>query len=178
MPSEIDSAKDNRLILVLCQNAAKICRMLSEVLTYCSYSTGDGTAVKNADFILSDDPELSCDGMIRETVLFDETVSVEKELLLFQNKITSYECSVNLKEEGLSVVTYSPDHYSADVRCRNLSGNGSSNVFDVIANGILSRVQADKEKYSVEDVLVCTAVLTASGLPLASVLGFFIKNSR
>ena len=73
------------------------------------------------------------------------------------------------------MISFSGENYSADVACRNISTQGDITVFDIVSGGILSRVRINSSIYSVSDVLVCTAVLIAAGIPIASVTGYFKK---
>ena len=174
MTNRMKTVQNPRLILAVCQNARRISEILSDILNYCSYNTCIDSFSENTDFILSTKSGTECpEGVIADTVIFDQSVSNEV-FSGFKKKVTSYEHFYSVhKEEPISVITYSLDHYSADVTFRNIKEQNETTVFEIIVNGILSRVRINNRRYSLEEVLQCTAVLTATGIPLASIISFF-----
>ncbi|MBQ3928529.1 MAG: hypothetical protein II711_00350 [Clostridia bacterium] len=181
MMTRTGTVPTSRMILIACGNAKRISRVMEDILSSCSYNVKTDDFEGNTDFVIyvcADGSHIP-DGLIPEVVVFDEANRIEENCLeSFKYKITSYECysryyHEEMTEKSTSFITYSPDNYSADITCRNLCNSDNMAMFDVIANGILSRVHISRDDYTVEDVLLCTAALTAEGMPLDSVLGYF-----
>ncbi len=177
MTNRLKTVQNPRLILIAGKNSKRIAGIVSDILNYCSYNTCIDDFSENTDFVIENpESDADCpDNIIADTLLFDENSAIPSGRMSdFREKVTSYENAMKLfGEESEGIITYSADNYGADVACRNLSESDGTTSFDIIGNGILSRVNIIDGKYSVEEVLACTGVLLAAGLPLASILGFF-----
>ncbi len=177
MTKEIKTVQNPRLILVLCENAERISEIISDILNNCSYNTCIDRFTENTDFIISGRicaAECSED-IIADTVVFDKYPNTVKDVVSkFKNRVTSYECCCGSHaDESVPALTYSRDNYSADITCRNIGNQKGKTVFDIIGSGILGRIRMNSESYTVDEVLLCTAVLTVTGVPLASILNYF-----
>lgn len=179
MTAQIKTVQYPKLILIDCTNQDKISKVLSDILNSCSFNTCIDGFSEHTDFVIAQyqrEAERS-DKIIPYTVVFDEKSELsDSDIEKFQKKVSTYEYAYKkYGDENTDVLTYSPNHYSADVTCRNVKVSGKDIVFEIIRSGILSRVHIKSNLYSVEEVLLCTAVLTATGIPLASVIGYFNK---
>lgn len=177
MTNRIKTVQTPRLIVFACNNGKRLGDIVSDILNYCKYNTCVNDFSENTDFVI-ENPDYSgnCpDNVISDAILFDENTDYSKEDIdKFRVRITSYENALHMYgEEPTGVITYSADNYGADVACRNITEKNGTKTFDIIGNGILSRVNMINGKYSVEEVLACTGVLLAAGLPLASILNYF-----
>lgn len=177
MTNRIKTVQNPRLILLACKNAERIGGMISDILNYCRYNTCINDFSENTDFVIENkgynDPHP--DGIIADTVLFDDSSNISTERISeFREKVTSYEYATELFGEDMNgVITYSADNYGADVACRNITENDGRLSFDIVGNGILSRINITEGKYTVDEVLACMGVLLAAGMPMASISGFF-----
>ena len=145
MTNRIKTVQCPRVILVATENGEKLAQMISEIMNYCTYNTVIDDFSENTDFVIeSEGFDVNCpENTVADTVVFDESCCI------------------------------SGENYGADVACRNMTSDGTRISFDLIGNGILSRLSFDSSRYTVEDVLACTGVLIATGMPMASVLNFF-----
>lgn len=177
MTNKLKTVQNPRLILVDCDNAFRISNIISDILNHCSYNTLIDCFLENTDFVIlthnkdySDFSEL-----IADTVVLDEkSESNENVITAFKNKVMSYEyCLYKYGEDVKGFTTYSYDHYDTDVMCKNIIVKGNITSFDIINDGILSRVRISTNMYSIKEVLVCTCILIATGIPIASILGYF-----
>ncbi len=177
MTNRLKTVRVPRLILVECENELKISQTISDILNYCSYNTTVNCFTENTDFIISTDRESVryAENIIPSTFVFDNDTDIQNKILSgFAKKVALYECCIGRYDEsGDDFLTYSSENYDADVTARNISVNGGATLFDIIDEGILSRVRLKGDKYSVNDVLICTAALVATGIPVASILGYF-----
>lgn len=173
MTNKIKTVQKPKLIFAACKGSEHIAELISDILDFCSYNTCIDEYSANTDFVIADYAfgDNLPEGVISETVIFDGTADINDEFLSkFRIKVASYEsCCERFGDRTDGILTYSTENYDADVTCRNLEGGGS---FDIIVNGILSRVDIG-EKYSAEDALICTSVLLATGIPLASIVEYF-----
>ena len=177
LTNRIKTVKYRRMIFFRCECAARICRLISDILNSCSYNTSIDDLSEETDFILycsEKVPELPAD-VIADTALVtpDNIGSVSD--MGFRRTVMRYEDIDESLEDDERMISFSGENYSADVACRNISTQGDITVFDIVSGGILSRVRINSSIYSVSDVLVCTAVLIAAGIPIASVTGYFKK---
>lgn len=177
MTNRIKTVQKPRLILVACKNSERMAHIISGILNFCSYNTCIDDFTQNTDFVIETNQYSGNDyeHVIPDTAVFDEESAAKSERLAeFRQKVTPYENAMKLfGEDPEDVITYSEDNYGADVACRNLSSSDGTTSFDIIGNGILGRVNIVSGKYSVDEVLACTGVLLAAGMPLASILGYF-----
>lgn len=177
MTNRIKTVQYPKLILVMCRNSEKIANLISDILNFCSYNTCIEDFSENTDYIIALSlTSCKCNGgYIADAALIDDTCENASELSDFRKIALPYEIAEDEFEEDSKLITYSADNYSADVACRSISLQGDSTVFDVVSGGVLSRARISSGEYSVDDVLSCSTVLIAAGVPLASVLGFFNK---
>lgn len=177
MTNRLRTVQNPKLILVECSEAVKISEIISDILNYCSYNTVVDSFDKNTDFIISTDRNsiIRYKNVITDTVVFDEKSEISEEVVsLFANRVTSYEhCFVRYNDSQEKILTYSCENYAAEVTARNISAEDNITSFDIIAQGILIRVRTGSKIYSVMEVLMCTAVLVAAGIPVASILRYF-----
>lgn len=173
MVDEVKTIRSPKWILLSCKNAEKISCLIVDILNDCSYRTCRNSVSENVDFIVTDNAEIP-KGVSAETIFFDGSVTLSENMIeMFTHKVSSYEYVCRrYGDEYRNIKTYSENHYSADVTCRNVDGR----EFDIIHGGILGRVRMKKNVYTVQDVLLCTAVLTATGIPLASVIEYFSRE--
>lgn len=175
--NRIKTVQNPRLIVIACNNGKRVGNIVSDVLNYCKYNTCINDFSQNTDFII-EDPEYKgghpCN-VIADTILFDDSSKLSCDSVMgFRSRVTPYENAMRIYGEDVKdVLTYSSEHYGADVACRNITEKNGSAAFDIIGNGILSRVNISEGKYSVDEVLACTGVLLAAGLPLASIINYF-----
>ncbi|MDD6488391.1 MAG: hypothetical protein PUG48_01055 [Clostridia bacterium] len=178
MTNRIKTVQNPKLILVACKNSERISGIISDILNFCCYNTCIDNFSENTDFIIKNHSEnftipkdtIAC------TVIFDGTLDLSDSVILkFRNKATSYEyCLKKYGEDVRTILTYSSENYDADVTYRNKSTDSDgAAVFDIIGTGILSRVHLKNSVFSIDEVLVCTAALIATGIPIASILGYF-----
>ena len=175
--NRIKTVQNPRLIVIACNNGTRVGDIVSDVLNYCKYNTCINDFSQNTDFVI-ENPDYTGEcprNVIADTILFDDDSKYKCECAKkFRSRVTSYENAMHLYGgEPQDVLTYSSEHYAADVACRNISRRNGKAVFDIIGNGILSRVNIKDGKYSVDEVLACTGVLLAAGLPLASIINYF-----
>lgn len=177
MTNRIKTVQNPRAILIACKNSKRIAEIISDILNFCSYNTCIDDFSQNTDFVIENrDYDDNCpENVIADTILFDGDCEIDEDRMMqFREKVTSYENAMRLYGDDFSgVITFSADNYGADVACRNVSEDNGTASFEIIGNGILSRVNIIDGKYSVEEVLACTGVLLAIGMPMASVLSFF-----
>lgn len=177
MTNSIKTVQNPRVILVALQSPERIMSLLSDILNVCSYNTCINDFSKNTDFVIASESfDSECpENAVADTVLFDGKCTVSSERLRdFRTRVTPYENAIDIYGcDPEDVVTYSAENYGADVAVRNLTKENGAASFDIIGNGILSRVNVIDSKYSVEDILICTGVLLAAGLPMASIIGYF-----
>ncbi len=174
MTNTIKTVQYPKLILVICRNHQRMVELIADVLNYCSFQTGVEELSDHIDFLISQDAAFAqTKGVIADTALVDETCKDLSVLAGFRRVTAPYEASFTESEKIRKLITYSADHYSAEVRCRHLEIQGEEAVFDVVCGGILSRVRINTALHTVEEVLACTSVLTAAGIPLAAILGYF-----
>ncbi len=177
MTNRIKTVQNPRLILLACENSARLADIISDILNYCSYNTCIDDFSQNTDFIIENGScKQECpENVIEDTVLFDDKSELTKEALSsFRERVAKYEDAMEMfGEESDKVITFSSENYGADVACRNYSKNSGTASFGLVGNGILSRVNIIDGKYTVDEILACTGVLLATGMPLASILGFF-----
>ncbi len=175
MTNGVKTVKYPRMILLNCGEADRLSEIISDILKFCSYNASVDGLEENTDYIISKsyDDIIDNDGIIADTVLSD--CVEENEILRFRRIVTPYEKAAESEESEKKLLTYSAENYSADVTCRNISTQGDSTVFDILSGGILSRVRINSSIYSVSEVLICTSVLIAAGIPLAAILSFFNK---
>ncbi len=177
MTNRIKTVQNPRLIVIACDNGKRVGDIVSDVLNFCMYNTCINDFSQNTDFVI-ENPEYKggCpENVIADTILFDDDSKYSGECVKkFRSRVTSYENAIQLYgEDPQDVLTYSSEHYGADVACRNISEKNGIAAFDIIGNGILSRVNISEGKYTVDEVLACTGVLLAAGLPLASIINYF-----
>lgn len=178
MTNRIKTVQNPKLILVACKNSERISGIISDILNFCHYNTCVDSFSENTDFIIANYSEKFTipKDIIADTVIFDGSSDLNDEIITkFRNRATSYEyCLKKYGEDVRNILTYSSENYDADVTYRNkgISPDGAA-VFDVIGTGILSRVRLENSVFSIDEVLVCTAVLIATGIPIASILGYF-----
>ncbi len=177
MTNRIKTVQNPRLIMIISENGKRIGDIVSDVLNFCSYNTCIDDFSQNTDFVI-ETPDYSGerpDNIIEDTVLFDSAPLDNEELFgKFRQRVTSYENAMELYgDTSGDIITYSRENYGADVACRNITEKNGITAFDIVGNGILSRVNMIAGKYSVDEVLGCTGVLLAAGLPLASIINYF-----
>lgn len=177
MTNRMKTVQNPRLIVIACDNGKRVGDIVSDALNYCCYNTCINDFSQNTDFVI-ENPEYegACpEHVIADTILFDNDSKYSRDCVgHFRSRVTSYENAMRLYgEDPQDVITYSSRNYGADVACRNLSEKNGSAAFDLIGNGILSRIHIVEGKYSVDEVLACTGVLLAAGLPLASIINYF-----
>ena len=176
MTNKMKTVQKPRLILLACENSHRIAELVSGILDFCSYNNCIDDFSENTDFIIETteyDGERRT-GVIADTVLFDGKCSIECERIgEFRQKVTAYE---NIGADEGDVLTYSADNYGADLACRNVSETGETVSLDIVGNGILSRINFDKDKCTAEEVLICMSVLVGAGLPLAAISGYFTSE--
>ncbi len=177
MTNRIKTVQNPRLIVISCENGRRVGDIISDILNYCRYNTCINDFSENTDFVIVT-PEYNGsrpENVIADTILFDKNTEFRRECIgQFRSKVTSYENAMKeFGEDTADIITYSSENYGADVACRNIAEKNGTAAFDIIGNGILSRVNIIEGKYSVQEVLACTGVLLAAGLPLASVLNYF-----
>ena len=164
MTNMIKTVQNPRLILLDCRNSHKLAEIISDVLNFCSFNTCIDDFTQVTDFIIENaDSGTYCpENVIADTVLFDENSKMTRDKIsTFREGVTSYENAMSFfGNDGEGIMTYSSDNYGADVASRNYTENGGTVN---IING----------KYTVDEILACTGVLLAAGMPLASVLSFF-----
>ncbi len=174
MTNRLKTVRYKKLIRIKRKDGKRIAGLLSQILDNCGFNTCIDDFSENTDYVItsetadSDVPE----DVIHDTIVYDDPAegpSAEG----FRAAVTDYVNAVSEDEDGPNYVTYSDTNYAADVACRNVSVQGSETGFDIVCGGILGRARIDNGRYSVEEVLVCAAALTASGVPMASVLEFF-----
>lgn len=177
MTNRIKTVNNPRLIMIACENGKRIGDIVSDILNFCSYNTCIDDFSLNTDFVIeTPDYHGDCpENIIEDTILFDGSYdSQAKSMGGFRTKVTSYENALKVYgEDPHDVMTFSSENYGADVACRNISEKNGTAAFDIVGNGILSRVSIIDGKYSVEEVLACTGVLLATGLPLAAIINYF-----
>ena len=177
MTNRVKTVQNPKMILVACKDSERIAGIISAVLNECKYNTCIDDYYLNTDFIIVNYSERTeyPDDVIADTVVFDGEHDIEEsDVSRFRTKVGTYEYAYKrYGDDSKSVLTYSAENYAADITCRNISLTCSGTAFDIIDNGILSRVNIGTNLYTVDEVLVCTAVLTATGVPLASVIGYF-----
>ena len=177
MTNRIKTVQCPRVILVATENGEKLAQMISEIMNYCTYNTVIDDFSENTDFVIeSEGFDVNCpEDTVADTVVFDESCCISGDRLAqFRERVTSYENALRVfGADGDDVLTFSGENYGADVACRNMTSDGKRISCDLIGNGILSRLSFDSSRYTVEDVLACTGVLIATGMPMASVLNFF-----
>ncbi len=175
MTNRIKTVQTPRLIMIDCKNGDRIADIVSDILNFCSYNTCIDDFSLNTDFII-ETPQFKGErpeNIIADTILFDSADEL-KPAEEFRSRVTSYENAMQFYgEDNDDIITYSAENYGADVACRNKSEKNGIAAFDIIGNGILSRVNIINGKYSVDEVLACTGVLLATGLPLASIINYF-----
>ena len=173
----MNTVQKPRLIAAACAESERIGQIISEKLESCGYSCCIDDISDNADFIIaaSEYNVKYSERVSADTLLFEgQTSWLNEKTQAFRMKVTSYENAMKLYGgETVGVLTYSAENYGADVTCRNITGKNGIQTFDIIGNGILSRLSIISGKYSVEEVLACTGVLLSVGLPLAAVLDYF-----
>ncbi len=175
MTNKMKTVQKPRLIFLACENSQRLAELISNILDFCSYNNCINNFSENTDFVIEtlgygeEYPE----NVIADTVLYDGGYCRNKHLGEFRQRVTAYENIDSSEDEAL---TYSTDNYGADLACRNISEYDNTMTLDIVGNGILSRISLDKNKYSVGEVLACMGVLTASGLPLAAISGYFTSD--
>ena len=173
----IKTVKYRRMIFFRCECPARICELISDILNYCSYNTSTDDLSGDTDYILhcSDKmPELPDDVIADTAFVTSDNIGCISGIE-FRRIVLGYEDVDESLEDNERILTFSEENYSADVTCRNINTQGDITVFDIVSGGILSRVRINSSIYSVSDVLVCTAVLIAAGIPIASITGYFKK---
>lgn len=182
MTSKIKTVQKPRQIFIACKNMNRISEIIFDILKFCSYSTYKDVFSENADFIISKYSEnfKLNENVIADTIIFDESCNIDdNSIFKFRNIVASYEyCSQKYGDDEQKLLTYSKENYDADVTCRNIVNDDGITVFNIIITGILSRVRISNKIFSVEDVLICTAVLIATGIPMASVLEYFNTSNE
>ena len=176
MTNRIKTVRYPKLILVRCENAERVSELISDILNFCSYNTSIDDFSENTDYIICCDADLTevPEGIIADTVLMDQACSDEIDIDAFRTVVADYdELPEGYEERKKGCFTFSAENYYADLACRNICSNGSALVFDIVSGGILSRVRVDSDVYSVDDIVLCTSVLVALGIPMAAVLGYF-----
>lgn len=176
LTNRLKTVQNPRVILIDCDNVLRISEIISDILNYCSYNTLIDCFSENTDFIvLTNKENLVWKNVIADTVTFDNKSKLDEEIInKFRSKVTSYEyCFSKYDEEAEGFLTYSTENYDAEVMCRNISMTDNTTSFDIIEAGILSRVRIHNNLYSVQEVLICTCTLIATGIPIASILGYF-----
>lgn len=180
MTNKLKTLQCPRVVLVATGNSRKLTSIISDVMNYCTYNTLIDDFSENTDFVIeSEEYDRNCpENAVADTVIFDNNCSLSDERLrAFRERITSYENSMKLDlAEGEKVTTYSSENYGADVACRNLTYDGGKASCDLIGNGILSRLTFDSRKYTADEILACTGVLLAAGMPMAAILNYFSAN--
>ena len=177
MTNKIRTVQNPRLILLDCKNSHKLAQIISDILNFCKFNTCIDDFSEITDFVIenADSGIERPENVIDDTVLFDNNSSLSRDLIKgFRESVTPYENAMKFfGEDNDRVITYSSENYGADVASRNYAENGGTVSFELIGGGILSRVNVINGKYTVDEVLACTGVLIAAGMPLASVLNFF-----
>lgn len=183
MTNRIKTVQNPKLILVACKNSERISDIISNILNFCCYNTCIDDFSENTDFVITNYSENFTipNDTIANTVIFDGSLSLSDGVIMkFRNKATSYEyCLKKYGEDVRNILTYSSENYDADVTYRNKSITPDGEiVFDIIGTGILSRVRLNNSVFSLDEVLVCTAALIATGIPIASILGYFNSSDE
>lgn len=177
MTNRIKTVQNPRVILVALSSPERIMSMLSAILDSCAYNTCIDDFSENTDFVIESavgDNDCPAEA-IADTVVYENGCPVSAERISqFRSRVTSYE---NFGEHHENTpghtLTFSAENYGADVAVRNLSGSDGRLSFDMIGNGILSRISMTEGRWTVEEVLICTAVLLAAGMPMAAIVGYF-----
>ncbi len=175
MTSGIKTVQTPRRICMACQNSQRVCSIVSDILNQCGYNTCTDDDNENTDFVLSVYHDKACPkDFIKNVIVFDGSSSISlDEVNAFRHKVTSYENSMAVfGENSEAVLTYSAENYSADITCRNVVQTNEFVSFDLIGGEILFRIRA-KAEYSLDEILMCIAVLMATGIPLAAVVAYF-----
>lgn len=182
MTNRLKTVQTPRLILVCGKDAVRISEIISDILNYCSYNTLIDCFTENTDFIISthSDDVLKYKNVTADTAVFDKQSELPENIIsCFINKVTSYEyCFERYGDESENFRTYSCENYDAEIMAKNISREDNITQFDVIDSGILIRVKINNTVYSVHDVLVCTAALVATGIPVAPILEYFSISDR
>lgn len=177
MTNKIKTVQYPRVVLIATENSRKLSSIISDVMNYCTYNTLIDDFSENTDFVIESEAfDSNCPkDAIADTIIFDTGCGLPCERIgAFREKITSYENSMKIHHAaGEKLTTYSAENYGADVACRNISVDGGITSCDLIGNGILSRLSFDSRKYTVDEVLACTGVLLATGMPMAAILNYF-----
>lgn len=174
MTNKVKTVLNPRLILIDSENAARIGSILSDILDRCGFNTCIDDYTLNTDFVIATDSSYTpeAEALIPDTIYFDKTMPQQQDG--FRHRITSYENALEqFGSESGNVVTYSAENYDAAITCRHQQSKDGILTFDLVGKGILSRVSVTAGKYTVEEILACTAILLAAGLPLAAVLEHF-----
>lgn len=183
MTNRIKTVQNPKLILVACKNSERISDIISDILNFCCYNTCIDDFSENTDFVIANYSKNFTipDNAIADTVISDGSFALSNGIVSgFRNKATSYEYCLKKYGEGVrNILTYSSENYDADVTYRNKSTDSDGTaVFDIIGTGILSRVRLKNSVFSIDEVLVCTAALIATGIPIASILGYFNASNE
>ncbi len=181
MTDVIRTVRNPKLILVACKNSERIAAIIASVLDACSYSTGINECRCDTEFCIATAGSAAQipQNAIPDIVVFDgERELPETDLSRFRKLVGTYEYAGAKKSAAAcSVLTYSYENEDADVSCRNITENEQLTAFEIVDSGILSRIRIDPRLYSVDEVLICMAVFTAMGVPIASVSSFFNLTS-
>lgn len=176
MTDRIKTMEATRLILLKCKEAPRSARLIAEVLQQCGYRACGADCTEETDYVITDrfEPETLPEWLIPDTAAFDRShadVAVDGR---FRMTVADYAAlDSEQDDDDPRLFTYSADHYAADLTCRNVQTRYDGMlVFDIVSGGILSRVRTAAGRYTVDEILFCTAVLAAAGVPLASVLGY------
>lgn len=176
MTNRIKTVQYPRMILVKCNDAERVSGLISDILNFCSYNTCIDDFSENTDYVICCDSDLSQvpDGIVADTVLMDQDYTQKIDVDAFKKIVADYdELPEGYEEENKGCFTFSSDNYYADLACRNICSDGNTLEFEIVSGGILGRVRVDKDKYSVNDILLSTSALVALGIPMAAVLGYF-----
>ncbi len=177
MTNRIKTVQKPKVIMVCCRDSERISEIISDILNFCSFNSSINDFSENTDFVIETDCccETPDGDVIYDTAVFDGSSEIpEKKLSVFRSKVTDYENAMRIYgDDPEDVITFSEENYCADVACRNITAEDGNVSFDIIGNGILSRVSIVSGRYSIQEVLACTGALLSAGLPLASVLEYF-----
>lgn len=177
MTNRLKTVKYPRLILLRCKDADRLSGLISDILNYCSYNTCIDDFTENTDYVISSSgcSDEDMGGVIADTALASGEELQELRRNGFRKLVAPYGEASYLMENEDGLITYSGDGYSSDVTCRNIKVSGDTAVFDIESSGILGRVRINRRVYTIYEVLVCTSVLLAAGIPLASVISYFSR---
>ena len=164
-----------KAIELRCRNADKYSQIICKALVSCGCSAGTDSSDADTAFVLLNGRSIGEDNrdVSADIIVFDDSSCEADEISRFRIAVTDYENARHLEGKLSNAFTFSEEHYGAELACRSVSRQDDGLAFDIVSGGILSRVRVKRDDLSVRDVLLCTAVLIAAGIPIASVVSCF-----